>query len=232
MKKIAIFSPVLAEYREMVSISNDLAFLNKNFHVDYFDSLENVLISSEENNFFSHWKFKIKSMLFKYDLFFGFSLGGVILQQCMELLLEINKKMVFFSVPSFCNKALYQKLNEVITLINEQSVESGIHQLNEFVLYPKVMHYPIQLHDRNNAKLRLSMGLKWVRDTDSRPLLKKTKVNYLHFIGEESALVDIKNVIKPDCCQLEIVPRSGMRVLQNNPQYCIDKIKNFLLENE
>lgn len=230
MKKIIVFSPALGSYDEMAPIANELSFLNKNFQVDYVDSLGNISTIDNSDDYFEKWNLKIKSMIENYDIFFGFSLGGVILQQCLNLFSTTDKKFVLFSVPSFCNHDLYKKLNGVIELINKKSVESGMEKLSEFVLHPYQSNFSAYFYDQDNAKKRLLLGLQYVRDADSRPLLKESKINYLHFIGEESGLVDIHNVIKPDCCQLEIVPKVGMRVLQNNQQYCTDKIKKFLLE--
>lgn len=229
MKKIIVFSPALGSYDEMLPIVNKLSVLNKNFQVDYVDSLENVSTVYNDDEYFEKWNLKIESMINNYDIFFGFSLGGVILQKCLKLFSDTNKKLVLFSTPSFCDENLYQKLNEVIELINEKSVECGMEKLNEFVLHPYKSNSSAHFYDRDNTKKRLLLGLKYVRDADSRSFLKKSKINYLHFIGEESGLVNIHNVIKPVCCQLEIVPKAGMRVLQNNQKYCVDKINKFLL---
>jgi hypothetical protein len=74
----------------------------------------------------------------------------------------------------------------------------------------------IELANSEVAVLRLLLGLQFILKTDFRPILQMTKLNYLHFVGEESQLVNHNNVHVSSSCQLVQVPQAGMRVLQDN----------------
>ena len=178
--------------------------------------------------FFAEWHSKIKSSLPHYDAFFGFSLGGVVLQQCFDLFKNAHKPLILFSVPSFSDGLLSERLDHVINLIKENSVIAAIHELNLYVFHPHSAPKHMAIQDIAQAASRLLHGLQFVRDTDSRHALKKFAVSYLHLIGEESLLVNSNNVEPPVSGELIMVPKSGMRILQNNVSYCMVPIIKFL----
>lgn len=233
MKKILVIGPALAQWSEIERISESLNFLNCQYAVDYIDPLETLTKDTKRIDFFNSWEIKIKLLLDNYDAFFGLSLGGVILQKNFNLFKQRNKSLVLFSVPSFSDAPLLKKLDSVINLIREKSVIDGINELSRFVFYPFAIPKCSILNDcdLDQAALRLSYGLQFVKETDSRLALKETSINYLHLIGQESLLVNNKNVVAFSGCQLEIVPRAGMRVLQNNLDYCIAKITEYFKKN-
>jgi hypothetical protein len=94
----------------------------------------------------------------------------------------------------------------------------------------KISHLKKRVEDPKHAALRLRLGLQFILETDSRALLLATKLNYLHLIGEDSKLVNYHNVVVPIFAKLIIVPKAGMRVIQNNFLYCRDHINQFLKE--
>ncbi len=83
-------------------------------------------------------------MIEHYDIFFGFSFGGVILQQCFSLFEQFRKHIILFSTPTFANDALIKKLGEVISLSKEHRLNDALVSLYQHVFYPNIL---IQTHN-------------------------------------------------------------------------------------
>lgn len=115
----------------------------------------------------------------------------------------------------------------MIQLCKENRVEEALQTLYEDVFYPnKAPLIDYQKYDLEIASKRLIFGLQRALDTDSRDKLRDATVDHLHLIGEFSQLVNKGNVVAPEVGRLVIVPEASMRVLQDNPVYC----KNRILE--
>jgi len=121
MKKIVIIAPALAQWSEVQGISDSLYFLKNEYQLTFVDPLKGITNEINSSQFFTEWKTKIKFQCSDCDVFFGFSLGGVILQKCISIFERENKPLVFFSVPSFCDQLLYERLDSVINLIKEKT---------------------------------------------------------------------------------------------------------------
>jgi hypothetical protein len=231
MDKLLVIGPVLAEWSQMRYIENTLGFLKSSYDTTFLDPLEDITIARNRTIFFEAWREKILSVLVNYDLLIGFSLGGLILQECFAQILKSKerKKIIFFSVPSFVDEMLHTRLNTVIQKINQLGIHSGMHAKNEYVFSPySVTGNQGSVADPALASLRLTRGLEIILNTDSRRLLMNKAVPYLHFIGEKSALINHNNVIHPYPEYLHVVPAASMRVLQDNPKYCIHYIQKYI----
>lgn len=230
MKKILVLGPILADWTEIQVIANTMTFLETNYEVEFIDPLQDIISDVEKKTFFKHWKCRLETLTPSYDAFFGFSLGGVILQQSFDLFENQKKPIVLFSVPSFADEILAERLNAVIYLIHQKSIESAIAAKNEWVFFPALPPKQTKrILDPIHAGFRLSYGLECVLKIDSRPMLKKP-VNYLHFIGEQSKLVNRNNIVSLPNKLIE-VPHAGMRVLTDNPDFCIPPLLQFFEKN-
>lgn len=219
-KKILVIGPVSAHAEDMASIANTLAFLNEGYAIDYLDSLS-IMDELPNAAYYQLWEHKLASCINDYDAFFGFSFGGVIIQQCFSLFQPVNKPIILFSTPTFADSSLNQKLGLVVHLCQEDKLEEALQALYEPVFYPNPIP-PLSSTNlnRNQAYKRLIFGLNRVLQTDSSTILQKNHVRHLHLIGEYSNLVNNNNVIAAQNSQLVVVPHSSMRVLQDNPTYC------------
>ena len=94
MKKILVIGPALAQWSEIHVIAESLQFLHSQYEIDFIDPLGNLVEGINQEIFFAEWHNKIKSLLYSYDAFFGFSLGGVILQQSFNLFEIENKPLI------------------------------------------------------------------------------------------------------------------------------------------
>ena len=224
-KKILVIGPVLAAWAEIRVIEQSLGFIPHT--LIFIDPLEDF--SSDENrvDFYNKWREKLTVLQPEYDAFIGFSLGGVILQENLDLLTD--KAVLLFSSPTFIDETLSNRLNAVIKLAREKSVFDAIREKNRYVFSPyPVPDYVINLTNDKIAADRLATGLEYVLGVDSRTKLQQTPTKVMHLIGEQSQLVNRDNVVAINNGGLVVVPNAGMRVLQNNPSYCVDAILPFL----
>jgi hypothetical protein len=219
-KKILILLPDLPQKSYLEPIAQSLYFLNGDYHLEFIDPTE--LGSGEEDSHYFHQCQKwLKNKLPHYDAFFGFSFGGVILQQCFSLFEQLNKPIVLFSTPSFADTELKSKLEEVIHLCKADCIEDALVSLYKHVFYPNQQSPTrFDIKDKKDAARRMIFGLQKVLDTDSRAILQQTTVHYMHLIGDCSHLVNVRNVVVATSGRLVKVPAAGMRVLQDNPAFC------------
>jgi hypothetical protein len=225
-KKILIITPVEPFPSSLETIISPLDFLNEDYSFHLIDSLS-IMKDSSNEEYYSRWEQELIRYLPNYDAFFGFSFGGVILQQCFSLFTQINKPIILFSTPTFADDSLTKRLGKVISLCKENKLDEALHALYKEVYYPNEM--PPQAYESINtiaAIERLIFGLSRVLGTDSTAILKENEVNHLHLIGEQSHLVNKDNVIAPRIGTLICVPEAGMRMLKDNLPFC----KKALLE--
>lgn len=219
-KKILVLTPDTPDPSYIESVISPLSFLEDDYSIHPLDSLS-IMSDIPQKTFYKLWKQKLQEQIPHYDAFFGFSFGGVILQQCFALFANINKPIVLFSTPSFTDDSLTKKLSEVISLCKINQLEKALHTLYQYVYYPNEM--PLQsTHTLNHltAAKRVIYGLTRVLETNSTSTLNTNTTNHLHLIGELSHLVNKDNVIKPKTGNLVEVPGAGMRMLRDNPLFC------------
>lgn len=231
IKKILVIGPHLPRWKEIQHIAESLDFLTPKYQLFFFDPLECLSCVVTEKDFLKYWSHKLAELVTQYDCFFGFSIGGIILQQNFSLFEQQNhnKKIILFSTPSFIDDLLFKRLSAVVKLAKEQSLAIAIDYFNHYVFYPAIP--PIQNEPDDNADVpatRFIRGLQFVLAINSRNILQTTKVSYLHLMGEQSKLVNHNNVIQSLNGQLLKVPHAGMRVLQNNLAFCSEPIRQFL----
>lgn len=218
MKKVAVFLPVMPQRSFMSSIVDALAFLKPEFQCDFIDPYE---IHADVSNALYYLKWKERLQQKVYDAYLGFSFGGVILQQCFSILEPLKKPMLLFSTPTFTNEDLTSKLGKVIHLCKQQRVLEGVTSLYQYALFPNPLpETSYTLANEAESGARLVHGLQKVLDTNSEEILWSTKIKYTHFIGEQSSLVNLSNVGVAVNGSLRVVPNAGMRVLQDNIDFC------------
>ncbi|MCA0402953.1 MAG: hypothetical protein LCH30_04055 [Proteobacteria bacterium] len=218
MRKILALAPVMADESEIKTLALSLHFLENQYQIDFLDPLSDGFGESNEL-YFQIWQQKLAACQKDYDAFIGFSLGGVILQQALSLFNDLNKPLFLFSTPSFADKELKAKLNQVISLAKEKRVAEALEALYSNVFIHEIPALCLSVNDEERASKRLAFGLNIVAEADSRPYLDAYPNNYLVFIGALSQLVNQKNIaVKPS--SLVVVPHAGMRVLQDNANYC------------
>ena len=219
-KKILVLPPDTPHPSYIESVMSPLSFLEADYILDSIDSL--TFMEDIPNDAFYHrWEQELIKYIPHYDAFFGFSFGGVILQQCFSLFTDLNKPIVLFSTPTFADTSLKEKLGAVISLCKENKVDEALHTLYKHVYYPNQI-LPQSHESCNNihAAKRVIFGLSRVLETNATPLLKENKVNHLHLIGDLSHLVNKDNVVAPQNGTLISVPEAGMRMLRDNLPFC------------
>lgn len=219
-KNILVLTPDTPHPSYIKSVVSPLAFLEEEYNIHPIDSLS-IMDDVTNEEYYRLWQQELMKHLPHYDAFFGFSFGGVILQQCFSLFTEAHKPIILFSTPSFADSTLSQKLGEVISLCKENKVDEALQSLYQHVYYPNKI--PLQSHtnlDNELAAKRVIFGLTRVLETDSRRILNENKVKHLHLIGERSHLVNTQNVIPAPNGRLISVPGAGMRMLRDNPSFC------------
>lgn len=227
-KKILVITPDTPYAAYISRVMSSLAFLETDYSLHALDSLSLMPDVPNEEYYFL-WADYLAQCIHEYDAFIGFSFGGVILQQCFSLFAEISKPIVLFSTPSFADKVLSEKLNQVISLCLSNQLDDALAFLYKQVYYPNLPpQLPANTGDKKEAAARMIYGLKRVLETDSRPILTESKVDHLHLIGEYSHLVNAGNVVMPSHGSLLTVPGSSMRVMEDNPNFCQQHIRKVL----
>ncbi len=91
----------MPQQSDIESIASTLSFLEAVYQIDFIDPLAiNKTFSIDISNdvYYQLWQDHLKKWLVNYDAFFGFSFGGVILQQCFLYLLTV-KSLLFYFLP-------------------------------------------------------------------------------------------------------------------------------------
>lgn len=227
-KKILVLTPDTPDPSYIETVVSPLSFLEDEYTIHPIDSLL-IMEEVDKITFYQLWAQKLKEFIPYYDAFLGFSFGGVIIQQCFPLFTNLNKPIVLLSTPTFADKALTQKLENVITLCDQGQIEQALNFLYQHVYYPnEAPELSHDLLDKTAAAKRVIYGLSRVLETDASSILKTNDIKHLHLIGEQSHLVNIDNVIPSKAGTLISVPDAGMRVLRDYPLYCKKAIMETL----
>lgn len=227
-KKILVLTPDTPDPSYIESVVTPLDFLNEEYTIHPLDSLS-IMDNVSKDNYYRLWAQELTKHLPHYDAFFGFSFGGVILQQCFPVFAKVSKPIILFSTPTFADKALAKKLGQVISFCERHEVYEGLESLYQYVYHPNPI--PLQSHKPLNIELaakRVIFGLSRVLETDSTSVLLENEVKHMHLIGEKSQLVNKENVIAPRNGTLLRVPNAGMRMLRDNPSFCRKAILEIL----
>lgn len=229
-KKVLVLTPDTPDPSFIEHVITPLNFLTDDYIIEPMDSLH-IMSELPQNGFYDLWKEELARRVPHYDAFFGFSFGGVIIEQCFSVFSNINKPIILFSTPSFADAPLKEKLGQVISYCEKNDIDAALQYLYQHVYYPNPP--PLQSYqfaDSYLAAQRVIFGLNRVLATDSTAILKNNSVHHIHLIGEHSNLVNKHNVIAPANGTLIQVPGAGMRVLRDNPEYCKTVIREALGE--
>lgn len=217
-KRLLILAPIMPQSTDITGIAASLSFLEATYSLDFIDPLTEMDITLPHAAYYANWQQKLAEKQAHYHGFLGFSFGGVILQQCLALF--AHKPLILFSTPTFADQALTEKLRHVIHLCEQHDLQGALRDLYRDVYFPHSAPSQGAIAHPAEAEQRLIRGLGKILTTDSSKLITRSKVNYLHFIGEKSNLVNRHNVTAPPQGQLWIVPGASMRVLQDNLPFC------------
>lgn len=227
MKKVLILSPILFNWQEITIIKESLKFLNVIADIDYIDSTSSGKIANSAQDFFLDWRDKMMLIRDKYDIFIGFSFGGVVLQQVINILK--GKKIIFISSPFKPSHQLKTRLNAIKILLQSGKIESGLTLHNSYVFAP--FNPPANKIECTNCARdidRVINGYSILLDTDSTIKLMQADTRSINLIGEKSSLVTVGDVFTNEFHTIVKIPSSGMRVLQDNPSFTHKIITDFI----
>ena len=228
-KNILVIAPIMPQRSEIESFANTLAFLLPHYNLNVIDPLEIIDISLKNHDYYLAWQHYLSHPHQPYDALIGFSFGGVILQQCFSLFEHQPIPIILFSTPSFADQTLIQTLQQVISLCENNQLEQALDVLYTAVYHPNPSRLQrLKTLNPTEAADRLINGLNRILATNATRLLKTNTVPHLHFIGEQSNLVNFQNVVAPNVGKLLRVPQAGMRVLEDNLLFCQPIMMNEL----
>ena len=232
MKKILILAPILYNWDEVVEIQKSVKHIQGKYTIDYLDpvGLEYEVYGAYTSDiFFKLWQKKIAEIKDYYDIFMGFSFGGVILCQCLSII--NNKKIILISTPTNPSSVLRYKLQSILDILKTKHIGKAIELHNNYVFAP--FNNPVLNieHKYNETNVnRLINGYSLLLQANLIPNLANAnvKTSTINLIGNNSNLVGIADVFFNDNHQIYKIPHSSMRVLQNNPNYCFKIIEDYI----
>lgn len=235
MKKILIVAPILFDWKEVSIIQNSIKSLNDIYQIDYCDPLSICDLEYGKDfadRFFKLWQSKLSVIGNNYDAIIGFSFGGVILCQCLHLL--VNKKIILISTPTLPSKHLKFKLLAISNLLKVGKLFDALKLHNGYVFAP--FSNPIIKIDHDNKNniagvTRLILGYDLLLHANLIECLTSSPVDTINLIGDLSELVTNHDVFFNYRHHIVIVPNSGMRVLQNNSDFCFNIIAKYIQED-
>lgn len=232
-KRVLAIAPIMACPTFMSPFRKTINRFFNNRNLNLIDPLtENLLVDNTQ--FYADWEKKLFELSSQFDCLVGFSLGGVIIQQSFPILAKLSKspKIMIFSTPSFVNKNLKVRLEEVINLAQQNKLQEAHKTKMKYVLAPH--QKAIESTPFTNPKLakrRLISGLKRILSTSSHgQVTSPDSPTHVHFIGNNSILVNRDNVCVSPNGKLLNVPNAGMRVLEDNSKFCKEEIREYFYE--
>ena len=230
MKKMAIIGPCLPERSDKEALINSLGFLSNFTSLDYYDPFDSYEPNDNHEVFVSYWQKRILNMANRYDYFIGFSLGGMLIKKCLAN--NSIKPSLLFSTPTVIDKQLHKSLTAVISLLHQNRNKEAIYLHNKLVHAPYDSPEPmISEHKYPEVRQRLTQGLSYVLNMGNISVEKNRQKLMRQFVGESSALVTLSHIPMNEKACTFVVPKAGMRMLQNNPSFCQSHILEFLKEH-
>lgn len=230
-KRGLVIGPVMPQPSDKEALLTSLRFLSDSFEFEFIDPLS-FFETQNDDVYYERWRHHLVKNQKNFDALFGFSFGGVILTQCLDVLEGFQKPIVLFSTPSFADEPLKAKLGNVVRLCREAKPDEALSLLQKYVSHPRsTLAASHAVADVSQTCRRTIVGLERVLNTDSRAILENTKTAHTHFVSEQSDLVNLQNVVASKACELIVVPSAGMRMLQDNPSFCQSKLIEILLRD-
>lgn len=227
MQKILAITPKLPQASLLDSFSHCLDFLSTDYKITWVDSLEQYENRSFEE-YDQYWKQKIANYTKKYDVFVGFSLGGVLLQHNLDLFSD-KHKIFLFSPPSIIDTALKNKLETVLEASVSGNIQQAIHVLHTYVYSEEPKNFEeIRSVPWTTIASRVEYGLRYVLQHTIPDAIKNSNAAVYQLIGEHSKLVTVNNIYLTPHSVYQTVPHAGNRVLEDNPDFCQAKIREWL----
>lgn len=231
MKKIIVFGPALPRWNEIDAIKKSLYFLSPDYSLSFLDPLADAIVNPSQVTNYRLWRDRIKAQMNDCVAFIGFSFGGVILRHCFELFNQIKKTIILLSVPEKIDITLQEQLSKIIAYAEQGNADLAmkIHQQSIFFPSQPTSEY-IFPEEKSTMCKRLSVGLQAVLNINNHCITHPIK--HLSLVGEKSKLVNINHIQPSVEGRCVIVPKAGMRVLQDNPLFCQSIIMDELHGNE
>lgn len=228
MKRLLALAPKLPQAADLEPFSHTLDFLTKDYDITWIDPLDKHLHLSFAE-YADHWQQYIFSHLDAYDAFVGFSLGGFILLDNLVKFTNKNKIIILVSTPSFLDAVLKNKLQSVLNMSLQGKTKEATDLLNQFVFENKQADFEhVRKEPWSVIAQRLQYGLGYVLAHQLPNDLKECQVPVHHVVGAQSNLVGEKNILKTAKSISHIVPLAGNRVLEDNPAFSQQLIKELL----
>jgi hypothetical protein len=228
MKALLAIGPKLTLASDLKQFSQCLDFIKSDYKITWIDPLENFQDLSFEQ-YADYWKVKIKSWITTHDVFMGFSLGAILLQDNLDLFLNQSKTIILFSPPSILNNDLKSKLSNALNASLSGKTKEAIQMLNEYVFHSPPKEQNINpLEPLPTIESRLQYGLGYVLNHKIPDNIKRCDTIVYQLVGAASNLVTKDNVFMTPNAKLEIVPNAGNRVLEDNPTFSQAIVKEWL----
>lgn len=235
MKKIIILAPALPKWTEVEAIKKSLSFLEPEYFLYFLDPLVDAIENPQKVTDYFLWENRIKNQLNDCVAIMGFSFGGIILRRCFQLFSQLRKKLILVSVPEKIDALLRDRLTKIIEYADKEDVDLAVQEHSKYVFFPSTpLIDNVDVRDKSLICKRLSIGLKAVLDENNynQRNLINNRIIYTVLVGEKSKLVNINHIESSMESRRIIIPNAGMRIFQDNPDFCQSIIKEELREFE
>jgi hypothetical protein len=228
MKSLLAMSPKLPQASDLKSFSKCLDFLKSDYKITWIDPLEKFKNLSNEE-YAEYWKQKIHAWIDSYDVFLGFSLGAILLQDNLDQFLNQHKTIILFSPPSVVDEILKNKLSSILLASRSDQTQHAVQMLHQYVFLESHIDYEkVRVEPWSDIASRVEFGLEYVLNRQIPNNIKNCKTIVYQLVGAESKLVTKNNVLMTPNSILQIVPKAGNRVLEDNPGFTQAIVKEWL----
>lgn len=216
-KNILALSPILPLATDLEDYTATLSFLEKRHRISWHDPLS-LMNNSTIDVFQNNWQVYFENHKSIFDGFIGFSMGAILLQTLLKQLQNNPYKILLIAPPSHLDKSLTNKLQSVLSLLQQNHTIQALEKLYQYVNPLQEQSFNYTAEELVTINSRVSFGLSYVLHYASKPLLSTKTTPYHQLVGKNSQLVTEHNLIKNSNIHTYVIPDAGMRLLQDNPQ--------------
>lgn len=228
MKNIVAIGPKLNQASDLVPFSNCLDFLNSEYNIHWVDPLEKYENLSFQE-YADYWRTYIKMYFNDYDAFIGFALGALLLFENLDLFSESKKVIILFSPPSVLDEQLKSKLVNALKISESGHIFDAIELLDSYVHANPTIHGKKQYTEpTDKITARFEFALRYVLNHIIPKQIGDNKTRVYQLVGDKSQLVTINNILKTPNTILSVVPNAGNRVLEDNPSFTHNLVRDWL----